>query len=107
MSNGFMSNSELIDSVIFDLNNVLKEQLNGQYIQACCYVTKISQKLLNLRNTIDNDLKNREETIEKLKEQLRRCGCNIIDMTAQEIANERNVQAAVHEITEKDGANNG
>ena len=70
MANGIYTNSEIIDSLVLDLNNVLKEQQNGQFIQACCIVTQMTQKLMNLRKTIDDDLKNREQTIETLKEQI-------------------------------------
>lgn len=84
MANGIYTNTELIDTVILDLNNTLKELFSGQYIQACCNVTQMSQKLLNLRNTIDNDLKNRDETIAKLKNELRNAGVTVEDIDPRE-----------------------
>lgn len=96
MANGIYTNSELLDSLLVDLNNVLKEQQNGQFIQACRIVAQMTQKIVNLRETIDNDLRNREETIEILKEQLRNAGQDVVDMTPQEF---------MDEITKKDGAN--
>lgn len=86
MNNGLFTNTELMDSVIVDLNNMLKELFSGQYIQACCHITQMSQKLVNLRNTIDNDLKNREETIERLKQVLRDSGIEVRDITPEETA---------------------
>lgn len=85
MANGLYTNAELMDSVIVDLNNTLKELFSGQYIQACCNVTQMSQKLVNLRNTIDNDLKNREETITHLKQILRDNGIDVVDATSEEM----------------------
>lgn len=88
MANGLYTNTELMDSVIVDLNNALKELFSGQYIQACCHVTQMSQKLVNLRNTIDDDLKNREETIERLKQVLHDSGIEVRDLTPEEVVKE-------------------
>jgi hypothetical protein len=85
MANGLYNNTELMDSVIVDLNNTLKELFSGQYIQACCHVTQMSQKLVNLRNTIGNDLKNREATIETLKRQLREMDCEVVDVPVKQL----------------------
>lgn len=85
MNNGLFTNTELMNSVIVDLNDTLKELFSGQYIQACCRVAQMSQKLVNLRNTIDNDLKNREETIERLKQVLRDSGIEVRDITPEEM----------------------
>lgn len=82
------TNSELIDSVLDDLNNVLKAQASGQYVQGCIIVSNIAQKLVNLRKTIDNDLKDRERTINELKEQLRKLGHEIIEVSPEEFQKE-------------------
>ena len=84
MNNNVYTNIELMDSIIVDLNNTLKELFSGQYIQACCNVTQMSQKLVNLRNTIDNDLKNRDETIATLKNELRNAGVAVEDIDPRE-----------------------
>ena len=94
MAKGLYTNSELVDSLINDLNNLLKEALNGQYIQACCAVHVMAQKLLNLRKTIDADLENRNQVIEKLKRELRETGHEV-----QEIP--------IENLMTKDGAENG
>ena len=83
--NGLYSNSELIQTLIADLNNLLKEQAGGQYINACAIVTGMAQKLVNLKNTIDNDLKNRDETIATLKEELRNHGVEIVEVHDEQL----------------------
>ena len=95
MANGLFTNSKLIDSLVVDLNNVLKEQQNGQFIQACCIVAQMTQKLINLRKTIDNDLKNREETIEVLKKRLRDFGHEVIEIPAEDIIKQTNEKDGV------------
>ena len=85
MSKGLYTNSELLDSIIIDLNNTIKEFLDGQYIQVCYNITSISQKLVNLRQTIDNDLKNRDQTIETLKNELRMAGHEVIDVAPDKL----------------------
>lgn len=84
MAKDLMTNSELISSIIVDLNSLPKCLIDGQFIQFCNIVTSMGQKLVNLRNTIDNDLKNREKTIETLKEELRAVGHEVTDMTPQQ-----------------------
>lgn len=86
---GLYTNSELIQSVICDLNNLLKEQAGGQYINACAIVTSISAKLVSLKSSIDNDLKNRDETIETLKEQLRQHGVEVVEVSAEDLREDK------------------
>ena len=97
MANGLYSNAELIESLIVDLNEVIKNTVSGQYLQSCITITGMTQKLTNLRQTIDNDLKNRDRTIEELKRQLRSMGAEIVEMTPEQYAKE----------IEKDGVLNG
>ena len=98
MAKDLMTNSELISSIIVDLNSLPKCLIDGQFIQFCNIVTSMGQKLVNLRNTIDNDLKNREKTIETLKEELRAAGHGVKDITPQQFIDE------VMYKEEKDGA---
>lgn len=88
MANGIYSNSELIKSLVADLNALVKNELCGEYVMACAIVTGMAQKLMNLQKTIDNDLKNRDETIEMLKERLRACGQEVIEVPAGEYEKE-------------------
>ena len=98
MAKDLMTNSELISSIIVDLNSLPKCLIDGQFIQFCNIVTSMGQKLVNLKNTIDDDLKNRDKTIETLKEELRAVGHEVNDMTPQQFIDE------VMDKEEKDGA---
>lgn len=86
---GLYTNSELVDTIIVDLNNIIKETVNGQYIQACTIITQTAQKLINLRTAIDNDLKSKDKTIDDLKAALRRAGVEVIDIPAAELIKEK------------------
>ena len=99
MAKDIMTNSELIDSIITDLNDIPKKLIDGQFIQACGIVYRMGQKLINLRNTIDDDLKNKNDIIETLKEELRNAGHEVVDMTPAEFIEQVNCG--------KDGAKNG
>ena len=79
MSKGVYTNSEIIETILDDLNNYIKLQCAGQHLQACVILTGITQKLTNLHNSIDNDLKNRDETIEILKAELRKRGVETVE----------------------------
>lgn len=95
MADGIYTNHELIDTIIHDLNNVVKQAVSGQYLQSCVVITQITQKLINLRNTVDDTVKNRDQTIETLKEELRNAGHTVNDMTPQEF---------IDNFMKKDGA---
>lgn len=88
MANGIHSNSDLVKSLVADLNALIKNELCGEYVMACAIVTGMTQKLMNLQKTIDNDLKNRDETIEMLKERLRACGQEVIEVPVDEYEKE-------------------
>lgn len=88
MGNGIYTNSDLIKSIVADLNALIKNELCGEYVMACAIVTGMAQKLMNLQKSVDNDLKNRDETIDMLKERLRACGQEVIEIPAEEYAKE-------------------
>ena len=98
MANGLYTNSELVDTIIVDLNKLIEEAVNGQFIQACRIVTQISEKLLNLRKNIDADLKSKDEVIEDLKAAIRSYDHEIIGL---------NPEPPVAKSNEKEGANDG
>ena len=93
MANGVYTNSEIIDSLIVDLNSFLKEQISGQFLRSSLIAAQMAQKLTNLRETIDNDLKNRDQTIETLKEELRLAGHTVTDMTPEKFINHLNKES--------------
>ena len=88
MAKGILTNKELIGSLIQDLNNLVKEQQAGQHLQACQIIVGMTQKMVNLMQTIDDDLKNRDETIATLKEELRACGREVVEVAPENIEKE-------------------
>lgn len=95
MGKGVYTNSELVDTIIVDLNNMIKEALSGQYVQICYIVTAITQKLMNLKKGIDADLASKDKVIEQLKEQLRAAGAEVEDLTPEQF---------IEKYGKKDGA---
>ena len=64
---GLMDNEGLCDSLIIDLNNLSKQLMTGQYIQFCTLVVSMSQKLINLKKGITNDMQSMKDKLEELK----------------------------------------
>ena len=83
--NGIFSHAELIDGILTDLNSLMKFHMIGEHVAACAVMTGVSQKLLKLKEGVANDLKNREQTIEQLKEELRACGREVVDVPVENI----------------------
>ena len=90
MENRIFNNLELVETILNDLNDYMKAQAQGQYVQSCIIMGNVAQKLVNLRNGIDADMKNKEETIENLKTELRKRGVDIIEVPAEELKGESN-----------------
>ena len=88
MANGTYTNSELVDTLILDLNNLPKQLIDGQYIQFCSVVVQMGQKLINLREGIKKDLESKDRTIEQLKQALRNTGQVVEDMTPEQLISE-------------------
>ena len=53
-------------------------------VSAC----SMTQKLANLYNTIDDEVKNRDSIIDNLKEQLRAHGVEVVDVKPEELKKE-------------------
>ena len=96
MAKGIYTNSELVDTLILDLNNLPKQLIDGQYIQFCSVVAQMGQKLINLREGIKADLAGKDRTIEQLKQTLRNSGQVVEDMTPEQLISKM-----------KDGADDG
>lgn len=88
MAKGTYTNSELVDTLILDLNNIPKLLFDGQYIQFCSVVAQMGQKLINLREGIKADLAGKDRTIEQLKQALRNSGQVVEDMTPEQFISE-------------------
>lgn len=64
---GLMDNEGLCDSLLIDLNNISKHLMTGQYIQFCTLVVSMSQKLINLKKGITNDMQSMKDKLEEMK----------------------------------------
>lgn len=64
---GLFDNEGLCDSLIGDLNSLIKFIISGQYVQSCAIVTGMAQKLLNLKKGIKADMDSMKEKVEELK----------------------------------------
>ena len=95
MANGLLTNEELIDSLIIDLNNLPKLLMEGQNIAFCSTVSAMGHKLRNLKHGVTSDLESKVKVIEELKRQLQNANINLKEMTMEEY------------IKMKDGAENG
>lgn len=98
MENGLLSNSELVDTLIVDLNNLPKHLMTDQYIQFCNTVTQMAQKLINLRTGIKADLDSKDKVIESLKETIRNMGEDVKDVSIEEY-----IEKHQPKLEEKDG----
>ena len=95
--NGLFDNAGLCDTMISDLNTLVKDMASGQYVHFCITVTQMTQKLQNLKAGIVNDLNGKDKTIEQLKMQLKALGEDVSEHTSSEIM----------EKLQKGGADNG
>ena len=84
MPKGLMTNDELVDSIISDLNQLVKNITGGDYLQFCARITGITQKLVNLKAGIKSDMDNKIKIIETLKEHIRNLGEEVTDMSIEE-----------------------
>ena len=100
MANGIYTNSELVDTILSDMNNLLRYGLDGQYVQACAVVTQIAQKLVTLRDSIKADIANKDKTIEELKQALRNAGNVVEDITPEELLAEQKGKAGAADGTD-------
>lgn len=98
MPKGLLTNVELVDSLILDLNNLPKEMINGQFIQSCTIIGQMGQKLALIKKGIPADIESKNRVIEELKQQLRDAGRNVEDLTPAEF---------FEKFGKKDGADDG
>lgn len=80
-----LDNQQLIDSMILDCNNAVGAIAQGQYILFCRIMYEMVQKLGNLKKGVAVELKNREEIIAGLKDQLRNAGMQVKDVPVEEL----------------------
>jgi hypothetical protein len=75
-----MDTGHMIESILDDINNMLKAALNGQPIQSCAILTGIAQKIVTIRTGVENEMKTRDNTIEKLKNELQKRGVEVAEI---------------------------
>ena len=80
MSSGLMNTNELLDSLIVDCDCAVKDLISHGYIGFCAHMVAIVQKLGALKAGYGKDMKNRDETIEALKAEIRRLGGTVEDV---------------------------
>ena len=78
------STPELIDSIIIDCDSAVKELVTHGYIGFCAKMVGIVQKLACAKAGYVNDMKNRNETIDALKAEIRRLGGTADDIPIDE-----------------------
>lgn len=64
---GLIDNEGMCDSLVFDLNGLVKLLINGQFIQFCAKVSEMVVKLNNLKKGIKADIESKDKIIEELK----------------------------------------
>lgn len=87
---GLYDNEGMCDLLIADLNNLVKELANGQFLQFCIGITGMVQKIMNLKKGIKADMDSMKEKVEELKRM-----------------NDSLVEQMTGLPVEKDGAENG
>ena len=74
-----MGHDELIDMIIETQNTAIRTLLSGNYTGWCVYNSRCLDYLITLKNGIQKSEANHKETIETLKEQLRKAGIEVIE----------------------------
>ena len=64
---GLWDNSGLCDTLVNDLNCLMRCAVSGQYVQMCAVITGMAQKIVNLKKGIAADLESKDHIIEELK----------------------------------------
>jgi len=87
---GLLDNEGLVDSMISDLNNLLKNMAAGQYIRVCSITMEMVQKMQNLKSSMKAE---RKEFLDQLAD-LRRLNNDLAEKAFNEPINRENEQIA-------------
>ena len=66
-NNGLYDNIGLIDTLLEDLNALVKDLVDGQNIRFCSRVYNMGQKLVNLKEGVKNDTESLMKQVEDLR----------------------------------------
>jgi hypothetical protein len=80
---GLLDNEGLIDSLIVDVNNVVKDLVSGQYISFTRTINYMIQKLANLKNNYKIEISSRDDEITLLRNQLQEIGDKLYGTPAE------------------------
>ena len=64
---GLYDNLGLIDTLLEDLNELVKDLVDGQNIRFCSRVYNMGQKLVNLKEGVKNDTESLMKQVEDLR----------------------------------------
>lgn len=73
----FLDTQELINTMIISCNDAVGAIMQGQYVLFCRLQYEMVQKLGALKRGVAAELKNRDDTIAKLCDQLRTAGLQV------------------------------
>lgn len=65
---GLFDSEGLCDTLVNDINNLVKQAVSGNYLLFCDTVVQITQKVVELKKGIKADLDSKNRVIEQLKE---------------------------------------
>lgn len=80
---GLLDNEGLIDSLIVDTNNLVKDLVSGQYVQFSRTIVYMIQKLANLKNNLKIEISSRDNEIALLRSQLQEIGDKLYGTPAE------------------------
>lgn len=65
---GLFDSEGLCDTLVNDINNLVKQAVSGNYLLFCDTVVQMTQKVVELKKGIKADLDSKNRVIEHLKE---------------------------------------
>ena len=66
---GLLDNEGLIDSLIVDTNDIVKQLTTGQYVAFCKKIVHMVQKLANLKKGMMEEISSRDARIDELTQE--------------------------------------
>lgn len=99
---GIMNNVGLIESLIVDCNDAVRNCVGGQYIAFCNVMVQMVRKLDILKKGVSNDMKNRDDAIRNLKDELKKCGRTVIDIAPQDLENQLDIVEIKDDVEKHD-----
>lgn len=85
MPEGFINTDQMIDGLIQDCNNAVRNLASGNYIAWCNITVQMVQKLAAMKKGYKDDIDQKNQKIEDLKQMLRNRGEDVIDIPAEEL----------------------